>query len=125
MYYYLSAIRQYVNFRGRERRKAFWHFYLINIIIGFIFAALDGLFGTINAIEGSGTISAIYGAFIFLPSLALFVRRIHDTGRSGWWALLLFIPIIGFLSALYFSIADGHPYENEYGPSPKHLSFGR
>ncbi|WPC72828.1 DUF805 domain-containing protein [Vibrio porteresiae] len=123
MYHYLYALRQFRNFHGRARRKEFWHFYLINIVIGLILSLLDGLFGTINPVNGAGMISAIYALIIIVPSIALFVRRIHDTGRSGWWLLLLFIPVIGFFTSLYFALKDSQPYENEYGPNRKHLSW--
>ena len=119
MEYFISAIKQYVVFKGRARRKEFWYFYLISLVISLALAFLDHQMGTFNPEMGGGLLGGVYGIFIFLPSLSLTVRRIHDTSHSGYWAFILLIPIIGFLAILFFASMDSKPGSNEYGISPK------
>lgn len=76
--------------------------------------------GTINIELGIGALSGLYTLIVFLPSLAVSVRRLHDTGHSGWYYLLTFIPILGALFLLYFFVSDSAPEENRYGKSPKY-----
>ena len=120
MSWYFNAIANYVNFKGRERRRAYWMFVLVNLIITVVLSCIDNIFIDINSgIFVNGVLSTIYGIFIFLPSLAITVRRLHDTGRSGWWVLIELIPIVGFIIILVFLCQDSHYEENQYGPCPK------
>ena len=119
MEYFISAIKQYAVFKGRARRKEFWYFYLISLVISLALAFLDHQMGTFNPELGGGLLGGVYGIFIFLPSLSLTVRRIHDTSHSGYWAFILLIPIIGVLAILFFALMDSKPGSNEYGISPK------
>lgn len=119
MEYFISAIKQYAIFKGRARRKEFWYFYLISLVISLALAFLDHQMGTFNSELGGGLLGGVYGIFIFLPSLSLTVRRIHDTSHSGYWAFILLIPIIGLLAILFFALTDSKPGSNEYGISPK------
>ncbi|MGF1713175.1 DUF805 domain-containing protein [Vibrio kagoshimensis] len=119
MEYFISTIKQYAVFKGRARRKEFWYFYLISLVISFALAFLDNQMGTFNPELGGGLLGGVYGIFIFLPSLSLTVRRIHDTSHSGYWAFILLIPIIGVLAILFFALMDSKPGSNEYGISPK------
>jgi uncharacterized membrane protein YhaH (DUF805 family) len=64
-------------------------------------------------------LSGLYTLGVFLPALAVLVRRLHDTNRSGWWVLISFLPLIGILVLLFFSVQEGQPGENQYGISPK------
>lgn len=81
---------------------------------------LDYQMGTINIELGLGALSGLYSLIVFLPGLAVSVRRLHDTGHSGWYYLLTFIPILGALFLLYFFVSDSAPEENRYGKSPKY-----
>ena len=119
MEYFISTIKQYAVFKGRARRKEFWYFYLISLVISLVLAFLDHQMGTFNPELGGGLLGGVYGIFIFLPSLSLTVRRIHDTSHSGYWAFILLIPIIGVLAILFFALMDSKPGSNEYGISPK------
>lgn len=113
MNYYIDAWKNYVNFQGRARRKAYWMFVLFNIIAVIIVSIIDNVLGT------GGTLSSLYGLAIFLPGLALGVRRLHDIGKSGWWLLIALIPLIGAIVLLVFAVTDSQPGENQYGPNPK------
>jgi len=110
--WYLKALTNYVGFGGRARRREYWMFALFNLIIAFGLAFVD-------VVAGTGVLSLLYGLGVFLPSLAVSVRRLHDVSKSGWWLLICLIPLIGALVLLYFAVSDGSPGENSYGPSPK------
>ncbi|NLX26725.1 MAG: DUF805 domain-containing protein [Lentisphaerae bacterium] len=88
-------------------------FVLINIIISFILGFLEGLMG------GPGVIGYIYSLAVLIPGIAVSVRRLHDTGRSGWWLLISFIPLIGAIVLIVFMATDGAPGDNQYGTNPK------
>ncbi|WP_221795184.1 DUF805 domain-containing protein [Oceanobacter mangrovi] len=113
MEWYLGVLKKYVEFSGRARRKEYWMFFLFNFIISAVLGFVEGLFG------GPGFIGILYSLVIFLPSLAVTVRRMHDIGRSGWWILILFVPLIGLLVFLYFMIQEGKDDTNAFGDSPK------
>ena len=119
MSWFLKALKNYVGFSGRARRKEYWFFVLFAIIISFILAVIDGLTGTFNPTSGVGILGAIFSLAILLPSIAVAVRRLHDTDRTGWWILIVLIPFIGFIVLLVFMILDSTPGDNRFGPNPK------
>jgi len=80
---------------------------------------IDSLLGTFSSTTGIGLLSGIFALATFIPYLAVTVRRLHDTDRSGWWLLLAFIPIIGGIILLVFMIQDSQPETNRFGPNPK------
>ena len=112
MNWYLKVVKQYADFNGRAHRTEFWMFTLVNFIIMLILAVVDGM------ITG-GLIYALYALAMFLPSLGVGVRRLHDTGRSGWWILVGLIPFIGIIVLIVFWVQDSQPGSNAFGPSPK------
>ncbi len=109
-----SVLTQYVGFSGRARRSEYWYWVLFYIVIGVIASLLD------RAVIGSTSswFSYIVGLALFLPGLAVAVRRLHDTTRSGWWILLGLIPVVGAIILIVFYVQDSHG-DNQYGPSPK------
>ncbi|BAX17672.1 inner membrane protein YhaH [Escherichia coli] len=113
-----SALKNYVGFRGRARRKEYWMFILVNIIFTFVLGLLDKMLGWQRA-GGEGILTTIYGILVFLPWWAVQFRRLHDTDRSAWWALLFLIPFIGWLIIIVFNCQAGTPGENRFGPDPK------
>lgn len=119
MSWYLKVLKNYVGFSGRARRKEFWMFTLVNLIIAFVLGFVDGILGTIHHETGMGLLGGVYALAMLLPSIAVTTRRLHDTNRSGWWQLLYFIPIIGALVVLIFTLMDGTPGENRFGSDPK------
>lgn len=112
MEWYGKVISNYIGFTGRARRKEYWMFMLVNLIITLVLGILSSLFG-------SELLTKLYSLFIFLPSLAVTVRRLHDTGKSGWWVLIGLIPIVGFIVLLIFTCIDSDPGTNQYGENPK------
>lgn len=107
--------KNYANFNGRARRKEYWMFILFCIILAFITIIIDKMIGS------PLVITAILVLALFLPSLAVTVRRLHDTSKSGWWVLLQFIPYIGGIIILVFCVMDSTPGSNQYGENPKGL----
>ena len=111
MSWYLMAVTKYATFSGRARRKEYWMFFLVNIIISFVLGLIMGFFKAATGIDLS-FVSILYALALILPSIAVGVRRMHDTDRSGWW---LIVPIAGFI----FLFFEGQPNENRFGPDPK------
>ena len=114
MNWYLGVLKNYAVFNGRARRKEYWMFFLFNLIIAVILGFVTGFIG---GILGAGTTlstgtNVVYSLAVLTPGIAVGVRRMHDTGRSGWWLLFPFVNLI-------FLCSDGQPGQNEYGPSPK------
>ena len=123
MEWYLKVIKDnYVNFEGRARRTEYWMFNLIHIIIIFALAFLGGFFGDSEASLIIMIPLLIYVLGTFLPALAVTVRRLHDTGKSGWYYLFTLIPYIGSFILLIFMVIDGDTGQNKYGPDPKAIS---
>ena len=130
MYWYVKALKQYVDFSGRARRREYWMFVLVNVVIVIVLSVIDTLLGTggFRATAGGGSfyaanslglLSGLYTLAVLLPSIAVTVRRLHDTDRSGWWILLGFIPIIGGIILLVFYVLEGTRGPNRFGPDPK------
>lgn len=125
MCWYLEALKKYAAIHGRARRKEYWYFVLFNMLFGLLLAAIDSKLGNFsphfNLISLNG-LSGLYAIAVLLPSLAVTVRRLHDTGRSGWWLAILLIPMLNIFSALLliaFLTEDSAPGKNRYGANPK------
>jgi len=122
MNWYLGALKNYVGFSGRARRKEYWMFVWFNILVSIVLYVADKLLGTLDAETGVGLLGALYSLGVLLPSLAVAVRRLHDTGRSGWWLLIGFVPLIGAIVLLVFFVLDSEPGSNAHGPNPKQVA---
>lgn len=109
MDYYIKVLTKYAVFSGRARRKEYWMFVLFNFLIFFAVGVVAGLFGVNTGLLD--TVVAVYQLAILIPSIAAGVRRMHDTGRSGWFLL---IPIYNLILAC----TRGDEGPNEYGPDP-------
>ena len=108
MDYYIDAFRNYVNFNGRATRTQYWMFMLFNIIAQIILAVVTLVLPFLSFL---GT---VYSLGVLLPSLAIGARRLHDTGRSAWWLLLLLVPFIGAIVLLIFYVLPGTPGANRF-----------
>lgn len=113
MEWYLAVLKNYAGFSGRARRQEYWMFVLFNAIISIVLMTLEGLLGLYGVLGG------LYSLAVFIPSIAVSIRRLHDTGRSGWWMLIGFVPLLGAIVLLIFFIQDSMQGSNQYGLSPK------
>lgn len=118
MKWYMAVIQNYASFEGRARRAEFWNFHLWNLVIALIIFTLEVAINTILGPTTHGFLSIMYAVFVFLPSLAVGVRRLHDLNRSGAWMLLSIIPLANLL-LLYWFLCEGEDCRNEYGSQPK------
>lgn len=126
--YFLDTIKnRYVDFKGRSTRSEYWYFILFVFIISVVLTLVDTLL--INPALGmtpaeaaqGGLLVPIFALAVILPKIAVGIRRLHDIGKSGWWYLIIFIPIIGVLVLIYFFVQDSQVGKNMYGPNPKQL----
>ena len=116
-----SVLRQYVVFGGRARRAEYWWFVLFTVLVSLVAGLIDAVLGTMTQ-SGIGFIGTVASLALLLPSLAVTVRRLHDTNRSGWWVLAFLIPIAGLVLLLVFMLSDSNPHPNRFGPSPKQFN---
>ena len=121
MNWYLAVLKNYAGFSGRARRKEYWMFVLFNIIFTLIAMALDNILGTTAGMLPYGVFYFIYMLAVFIPGLAVGVRRLHDVGKSGWMLLIAIIPIIGPIWLLVLMVSDSKPGENRHGLNPKEV----
>ena len=117
MNWYLAALKKYAVFSGRARRMEYWMFALFSTIIIIVLGVVDSVIGT-TVEPGINIISSVYLLAVLVPSLAVSIRRLHDTGRSGWW-LLINLTCVGVFVILFFMFQAGKPGSNQYGPNPK------
>ena len=113
MHWYVDVLRKYGLISGRARRQEYWMYNLFNLI------ALIGLL-IISAVVGTTIPYLVYVALVIVPSIAVTARRLHDTGKSGWFILLGIIPLAGGIVLLIFTCIEGDPQPNAYGPNPKY-----
>jgi len=142
MEWMLMPLRRYADFSGRPRRKEYWMFALLNLIIYTVLYVLmlaamgptlaEGMMqaeagmepvqpsaGMMAGLGIVGIILMVYALAVFIPSLAVMVRRFHDQDKSGWFVLLALIPFIGGIVLLVFMCLDGTRGDNRFGPDPK------
>lgn len=112
MKYFLYCLKHYVDFNGRAPRAEFWYFVLFNFIIALVV-------GGVGYAIGFSKLSSLYSLLVLLPTLAVSVRRLQDTGKSSWFILVGLIPLVGALILIYFYVQDSQPGENQYGANPK------
>ncbi|NDV86486.1 DUF805 domain-containing protein [Aurantimonas aggregata] len=120
----LSALSQYATFRGRAQRAEFWWFVLFALLGNLVLFIVDGLIVgpilgyPVFSLEGAQPAESLFSLAILLPGLAVGARRMHDTGRSGWWWLINLVPVVGWGIYLYFASQPGERAINAYGPPP-------
>lgn len=128
MNWFLKVVTQdYANFSGRARRKEYWMFILFNLIFTIVAVVLDNILGLNFTMDvegmtidlGYGWVYMIYAFALFIPALAVTVRRLHDKGKSGWFMFIALIPLIGAIWLLVLMCSEGEQGTNNYGESPK------
>ncbi|MFD3408849.1 DUF805 domain-containing protein [Aquirufa sp. HETE-83D] len=126
MNYYLSILKNYATFTGRARRSEFWYGILFNFLALIVANVLDNVLGTKIMTDFGfelpyGYVYIGYVLLTFIPFLAVQVRRLHDVGKSGWFYLIVLIPLIGFIWLLVLDCTEGTPGPNQYGENPKNV----
>jgi uncharacterized membrane protein YhaH (DUF805 family) len=111
-----TCFRKYVDFTGRARRAEYWWFVLFYCLLIGALTIVDVM--VMSARAGGGVLSSLASLALFLPTLAVAVRRLHDTDRTGWWVLIGFIPLIGWIIYLVFVCQRGTEGPNRFGPDP-------
>jgi uncharacterized membrane protein YhaH (DUF805 family) len=128
MKWYLKVLRQYVDFSGRARRTEYWMFVLFNLIFACAAMAVDNLLGITFKLIGPGGdplpifygyVYLLYALAVFLPGLAVLVRRLHDVGKSGWMILIALIPLVGAIWLIVLLCTDSQSGPNQWGNNPK------
>ncbi len=129
MDYMLMPFMRYFDFAGRSRRKEYWMFFLLNlIIITVMTTVLFSLGFSMDPYAASSggpvtwlifAVLGLYSLIVLIPSIAVQVRRFHDQDKSGWFVLINFVPYIGGLIVLVFMLLEGTRGPNKYGPDPK------
>ncbi len=115
-----TVFSKYATFSGRARRREYWWWYLYVTLVFIVASVIDRAAGLTygDLSYGGGWITSIAGLALLLPGLAVGVRRLHDTGRSGWWLLIALVPVVGAVVLFVFFVLDSE-YDNQYGPYPK------
>lgn len=113
-------LEKYATFSGRARRAELWWFVLFNIVVSIILSIIDRAIFGVSMETGmtNSVLGVIYSLAVLLPSITVGARRLHDIGRSGWWLLIAFIPLIGALILIYWYIQPSQDGSNEHGPNP-------
>ncbi len=117
---FLGALKdgfaRFVDFKTRSTRPQYWWFALWSLIISAVTGILDATLG----MGENGPIGVLASLVLFLPSIAVAIRRLHDIGRTGWWMLLIFLPIIGWIVLIVFYCTKSEASPNQWGPEPRH-----
>ena len=119
MNWYVTVLKKYAVFSGRARRKEYWMFFLINILVSFLVGFVAGFIAGLIGVPEFALVGQLYALGVLIPGIAVTIRRLHDTGRSGWMWFLALIPLIGPIILLVFLASEGSPDENKYGLNPK------
>ena len=117
MNYFIYCLKNYFNFSGRATRSEFWYFTLFCLLFGMLIMLTEYMLG-IGKVKQTGILSLIFDLALVFPSLAVSTRRLHDTNRSGWWNLIMLVPIIGIIVLIVFYCQDSKE-DNKYGVNPK------
>jgi uncharacterized membrane protein YhaH (DUF805 family) len=137
-------LKRYAEFTGRSRRKEYWMYVLLLVVVGVVLGVIEGILGLRGMVGPYGPLSALFALATFVPSLAVGVRRLHDTNRSGYWLLIgygpllismllpflgmagvglamivMIVALVGFVVLLIFMVLEGNRGTNQYGPDPK------
>jgi len=119
MNYFIYCLKNYFNFSGRATRSEFWYFTLFCLLFGMLIMLIEYMLG-IGNVKETGILSLIFDLALVFPSLAVSTRRLHDTNRSGWWNLIILVPIIGIIVLIVFYSQDSKE-DNQYGVNPKKI----
>jgi uncharacterized membrane protein YhaH (DUF805 family) len=119
MNWYLKCLKQYADFSGRARRKEYWMYVLFYMIIAIVVHVIDVMLGWVTPEFEMGVLGGLYSLCMFIPGLAVSVRRLHDIGKSGWNFLFILIPLVGAVVLLIWFCKEGERRGNAWGLDPK------
>ena len=119
MNWYLKCLKQYADFSGRARRKEYWMYVLFYMIIAIVVHVIDVMLGWVTPEFEMGVLGGLYSLCMFIPGLAVSVRRLHDIGKSGWNFLFIFIPLVGAVVLLIWFCKEGERRGNAWALDPK------
>ena len=114
LFYYKKVLANFKNFDGRARRKEYWMFVAVNIVVSIAFSILSSI-----SYRFGGILSMLYTLAILVPSIAVAIRRLHDIGKSGWLVLFSLVPLVGWVILILWACQPGQTGANEYGLDPK------
>ena len=123
MKYFLYCLQHYADFTGRARRSEYWYFVLFNFIVSILIGLSLGVIAGLLNVPALVYLAYLWSLAVFIPSLAVSVRRLHDIGRSGWWLLLSLIPLVGAIILIIWYCKDSQPGANQYGSNPKEMDY--
>lgn len=112
MEFFIGAYKKYADFSGRAKREEYWMFYLFYVIAFIVLSVIDGVVGT------NGLLGGVFALASIIPSIAIAARRLHDIDKSGWWQLILLIPIVGAIVLIVFLATRGAVGDNRFGAAP-------
>lgn len=111
-----SGFSNYFNFSGRAQRSALWYWTLFSILGGLVTSGVDwAVFGSDMTVS---PLNALFSLGTLIPSISVAARRLHDIGRTGWWLLLILVPIVGWIILIIWYCQKGEAGPNQYGPNP-------
>ena len=110
-----TCFSKYVTFDGRAARPEYWYWVLFSLLAQLVLVIVD----TLVLHSEIGILGVLFSLAVFLPSLAVAVRRLHDLDRSGWWILLAFIPVVGAIILIVWACMPGTPGPNRFGLPPQ------
>ncbi|MBO6784548.1 MAG: DUF805 domain-containing protein [Alphaproteobacteria bacterium] len=113
-----TGFRKYFVFSERACRSEFWFWTLFVWVAGILLSVVDGALFSSVAVEGSGPLSGLFSLAVLIPNISIGVRRLHDIDKSGWWLLLLLIPLIGLIILIIWFVRRGTEGPNRFGPDP-------
>lgn len=116
MKWFLYCLKNYATFSGRASRTEFWMYVLFSTLLAIVFLTIDKIVGADNILY------AVFSLALIVPTIAVSVRRLHDTNRSGWWYLLNFVPFGAFV-VLVFNCLPSDPASNKYGTHPDYIDY--
>lgn len=119
MSWYLGVLKKYAVFGGRAGRPEYWYFVLFNLAVSLVLGFLDGFLGTFSNSARIGLLGGLYSLAVLCPTIGLGMRRLHDINRSGWWLLIGFIPIVGWIVLIVWAATGSDPGQNQYGSGPE------
>ena len=123
MKYFLYCLQHYDEFNGRARRSEYWYFVLFNLVITFVIGFTFGVIAGLLDMPALANLAYLWSLAMFIPGLAVSVRRLHDIGRSGWWLFLSLIPLVGAIILIIWYCTDSQPGANQYGSNPKEMDY--